>query len=50
LTKGEQSTPVNVRLSAAQFDRADRAATRERMSMPDVVRRALAQWLDAQDA
>jgi len=49
LTDGEESTPVNVRLSSAQFDQADAKRKRDRVSLPDLLRRALTQLLDEED-
>jgi Ribbon-helix-helix protein, copG family len=49
LVDGETSTPVNVRLPDAQFDRADAKRKRDRVSMPTLLRRALTQLLDDEE-
>ena len=46
LTDGEVTTPVTVRYSAAQLERADAKAKRDRVSRPELMRRAIAKLLD----
>lgn len=45
LRTGEISTPVNVRLTAQEYDAASARARLERTSLPAVVRRALREYL-----
>ena len=46
LVEGDVSTPVCVRLSTTQYDATDAHARRDRVSIPDVLRRALRQYLE----
>jgi hypothetical protein len=46
---GEPSTPVNVRLSSSEYDYVYAKAQRDRVSVPDVVRRGLAKLLEDDD-
>ena len=50
LVDGERTAAVNVRLPVSQFDKACGRATRERVTLPELLRRGLARVLDDDDA
>lgn len=49
LVAGESSQPLTVRVSATAYERLCERATRERRSVPAMVRHALDRWLVEDD-
>lgn len=49
VTPGEHSTPVQVKIPDSLYDRACAEASKARVSVPEVIRRALAKDLETQN-
>ena len=49
LVEGDTTTPVTIRVPSKEYDRACERATRDRVNVPDIIRRGLSRVLDEDD-